>query len=53
VVQRVTVLTQRRIGKQMANKKISRDEDLHAEGLSSLGLVNLMLAVEEEFDVKV
>jgi acyl carrier protein len=30
-----------------------RDVDLRASGLSSLGLVNLMLSVETEFDIKV
>jgi acyl carrier protein len=53
LVRRVAVLAQRAIGKQTVHQAISRDDDLHTQGLSSLGLVNLMLAVEEEFDVKV
>jgi acyl carrier protein len=53
VAERVAALAVRAMGKQTITKLISRDDDLHAAGLSSLGLVNLMLAVEEEFDVKV
>jgi acyl carrier protein len=53
LVRRVAVLAQRAIGKQTADQAISRDDDLHTQGLPSLGLVNLMLAVGEEFDVKV
>jgi acyl carrier protein len=53
VAERVAALALRAMGKQTVIRPISRDDDLHTEGLSSLGLVNLMLAVEEEFDVKV
>jgi acyl carrier protein len=53
VAERVVALALRAMGKQTVTKPISRDDDLHVRGLSSLGLVNLMLAVEEEFDVKV
>jgi acyl carrier protein len=53
VAERVAALALRAMGNKPVTKPISRDDDLHAEGLSSLGLVNLMLAVEEEFDVKV
>ena len=29
------------------------DEDLHDRGLTSLDMVNLMLAVEDEFDIEI
>ncbi len=32
---------------------VGRDDDLTESGLSSLDMVNLMLAVEAEFDVKI
>jgi acyl carrier protein len=50
---RVAALALRAMGQQTILGAISRDRDLHYEGLSSLGLVNLMLSVEEEFDIKV
>jgi acyl carrier protein len=53
VAGRVAALALRAMGKRTIAKPISSHDDLHAEGLSSLGLVNLRLAVEEEFDVKV
>jgi acyl carrier protein len=40
-------------GKQPITRPIDNDDDLRACGLSSLGLVNLMLAVETEFDLKI
>jgi len=40
-------------GKQPTTIPIGNDDDLRACGLSSLGLVNLMLAVETEFDLKI
>ena len=39
--------------KQSINKAVGNDDDLRASGLSSLGLVNLMLSVETEFDLKI
>ncbi|MGA8650204.1 MAG: phosphopantetheine-binding protein [Xanthobacteraceae bacterium] len=39
--------------KQSINKTVGNDDDLRASGLSSLGLVNLMLSVETEFDLKI
>ena len=41
------------MGKQAITKPIGHDDDLRACGLSSLGLVNLMLSVETEFDLKI
>jgi len=39
--------------KQSINKAVGHDDDLRASGLSSLGLFNLMLSVETEFDLKI
>ena len=36
-----------------STRSVGRDEDLSESGLSSLDTVNLMLAVEAEFDVKI
>jgi acyl carrier protein len=45
------------VGKMLAKRSICRrvlaDEDLGESGLSSLDMVNLMLAVEAEFDIKI
>jgi len=40
-------------GKPPITSPIGNDDDLRACGLSSLGLVNLMLSVETEFDLKI
>jgi len=53
VAERVAVLARRATGKQPITKPIGPDDDLRACGLSSLGLVNLMLSVEDEFGLKV
>ncbi len=53
VVDRVTQLVRHIMDKQFIAKPTVRDVDLRASGLSSLGLVNLMLSVETEFDIKV
>jgi acyl carrier protein len=53
LAERIAQLVRRAIGTQAAAESIGRDDDLRASGLSSLGLVNLMLAVEEEFELKV
>jgi acyl carrier protein len=39
--------------KQSVTKPIGPDDDLRSSGLSSLGLVSLMLSVEAEFDLKI
>ncbi len=46
-------IDKQRSGKQPIAKPIGNDDDLRACGLSSLGLVNLMLSVETEFDLKI
>ena len=53
VADRIALLV-RRIMQKRAIAKVARpDDDLRACGLSSLDIVNLMLAVEEEFVVKI
>jgi acyl carrier protein len=53
VADRVAMLARCAMGKQPITKPIGPDDDLRACGLSSLGLVNLMLSVEDEFALKV
>ena len=53
VTDRVTRLVGRALVKQSVTKPIGTDDDLRAGGLSSLGLVSLMLSVEAEFGVKI
>jgi acyl carrier protein len=51
--ERVTALVRQLLAKRSIVGPVGRDDDLPASGLSSLDLVNLMLAVEAEFDVKI
>jgi acyl carrier protein len=52
--ERVVELVRQILAKRGVERAPGRDEDLTAEaGLSSLDMVNLMLAVETEFDVKI
>jgi acyl carrier protein len=53
VTDRVTQLVRRIMSKQAVTQAIGHDDDLRANGLSSLVLVNLMLSVETEFAVKI
>lgn len=50
---RVAKLVRRVMGNQPVARPIGPDDDLRACGLSSLGLVNLMLSVETEFGLQV
>lgn len=50
---RVTTLVRELLAKRAINRAVGRDDDLSECGLSSLDTVNLMLAVEAEFDVKI
>jgi acyl carrier protein len=50
---RVAKLVRRVMGNQPVARRIGPDDDLRACGLSSLGLVNLMLSVETEFGLQV
>jgi len=49
----VTVLVRQLLAKRSIARPVGHDDDLTEIGLSSLDMVNLMLAVEGEFDVKI
>lgn len=51
--ERIGALVRKLLAKRGIARAVGRDEDLTESGLSSLDLVNLMLAVEAEFDVKI
>jgi acyl carrier protein len=51
--ERVTLLVRQILAKRAIERPVGADEDLAASGLSSLDIVNLMLAVEAEFDIKI
>jgi acyl carrier protein len=53
VADRVAALVRKVLDREEINKRVGPDDDLRASGLSSLGLVNLMLSVETEFDLKI
>ncbi len=53
VADRVAALVRKVLDREEINKAVGADDDLRASGLSSLGLVNLMLSVETEFDLKI
>jgi len=50
---RIAGLVRQLLAKRSIDRAVGRDEDLAECGLSSLDMVNLMLAVESEFDVKI
>jgi acyl carrier protein len=52
VADRVAALVRKALEKQSIDKPVAADDDLRTSGLSSLGLVNLMLSVETEFDLQ-
>ena len=51
--ERITALVQTLLAKRSVQRPIGRDENLTESGLTSLDMVNLMLAVEGEFDLKI
>jgi acyl carrier protein len=51
--ERVAVLVRALLAKRSIERPVGHDDDLSESGLSSLDLVNLMLAVEAEFDLKI
>lgn len=53
VSERVNALVQALLAKRSIDRLVGRDDDLAENGLSSLDLVNLMLAVEAEFNLKI
>jgi acyl carrier protein len=50
---RVAELVRRILAKRGIERAVGDDDDLSESGLSSLELVNLMLAVESEFDLTI
>jgi acyl carrier protein len=51
--ERVAGLVHQILAKRSIDRLLGPDDDLSACGLSSLDTVNLMLAVETEFDIKI
>lgn len=51
--ERISALIRTMLAKRGIDRAVGRDDDLSEAGLSSLDTVNLMLAVEAEFDVKI
>ncbi len=51
--ERVVALVRQFLAKRSIDRPVEPDEDLTAAGLSSLDIVNLMLSVEVEFDIKI
>jgi len=50
---RVTDLVLDLLARRSVNKTVLPDHDLRENGLTSLDMVNLMLAVEAEFDLRI
>jgi len=50
---RVAYLVRQLLAKRAIDRAVGDDDDLGETGLSSLDMVNLMLAVETEFDLKI
>jgi acyl carrier protein len=53
LAQRVAALVRSLLAKRSIEAPVGKQDDLAERGLSSLDLVNLMLAVEAEFDLKI
>jgi acyl carrier protein len=51
--ERVTALVRALLAKRSIDRTVGYEDDLGESGLSSLDLVNLMLAVEAEFDLNI
>ncbi|MCC6778980.1 MAG: acyl carrier protein [Hyphomicrobiales bacterium] len=51
--ERVATIVREILKRRGTSRAIEADEDLRAAGLSSLDMVNLMLAVESELDLKI
>jgi acyl carrier protein len=51
--ERVAMLVRALLAKRSIERPVGHDDDLSESGLSSLDLVNLMLAVEAEFGLKI
>jgi acyl carrier protein len=53
VTDRVTALVRQLLAKRSIDRPVGPDDNLAECGLTSLDTVNLMLAIEAEFDVKI
>jgi acyl carrier protein len=53
VADRVAALVRKVLDREEIKETVGPDDDLRRSGLSSLGLVNLMLSVEAEFDLRI
>jgi acyl carrier protein len=51
--QRIAELVRQLLAKRALNRAVGDEDDLGESGLSSLDIVNLMLAVESEFDLSI
>ena len=51
--QRIAELVRQLLAKRAIDRAVGDEDDLGESGLSSLDIVNLMLAVESEFDLKI
>jgi acyl carrier protein len=51
--ERVAILVRTLLAKRLIERPVGYDDDLSESGLSSLDLVDLMLAVEAEFGLKI
>ena len=49
----VAALVRKILDREEIKETVGSNDDSRRSGLSSLGLVNLMLAVEDEFDLKI
>jgi acyl carrier protein len=51
--ERVAALVQERLARRGITKRVTASDDLRESGISSLDMVNLMLAVEAEFGLTI
>jgi acyl carrier protein len=51
--EKVVALVQERLARRAITKPVAADDDLRESGISSLDMVNLMLAVEAEFGLTI
>jgi acyl carrier protein len=52
-IDRIAALVRQFLAKRSVDRAVGHDDNLTDSGLSSLDIVNLMLAVEAEFDIKI
>lgn len=50
---RLIDLVEQLLARRLPGKSVSADDDLTEVGVDSLGMVNLMLAIEAEFDIMI